>query len=93
MTEKQFERAKFLDNEIQHLKNIQRLINSEEFLGKYPVSIQITFNDGNKIYLEESFIKTVFGKYALKTDVKRFVGKTISLLEAEFKTLVSNEQQ
>jgi len=91
MTEQQFKRAKFLDNEIKHLKNIKRNIELPRFSESKATAIEIHFEDNNRIYLNEAFIKKMFGLCGVQAELKKFLNEEIPLLEAEFKKLVSNE--
>lgn len=93
MTEDQFKRAKFLDNEIKYLKNIKRNIELPHFSESNATAIEIHFKNSNRIYLNEAFVKKMFGLCGVQAELKKFLNEEIPVLEAEFKQLVSDEQQ
>ena len=91
MTEKEFERAKYLDNEIKYLKGIKREIELPHFDKQKIESIRIRFSYGQEFYLNEQIVKHLFGLLGLQSDLKKYLDERIPVLEAEFKQLVSDE--
>jgi len=88
MKYKDFQRAKYLENEIEHLKNeFTKLLNNDNDFK----AIQIYLDNGTTIFLDDIFIKKIFGLISPKNDLLNIINERMRILEKEFYTLVPQD--
>lgn len=88
MTEKEFERAIYLDNQIKHLKNIKRNFELSEFDNNKITGVTLYTNYGIDLFLNKETVNDLLLSTDLLDKIKIYVDQKIPFLELEFNTLI-----
>lgn len=89
MTREEFERIVKVDNEIQHLKSIQRNLSQIKRDGSKYLSMEFRTDGMGRLYLDEWFIKHIFGEAGPNSIIEKFVNSELKKSEELFEKLIS----